>query len=268
MDYFSDLTFALCGEEVNTTIVTRNYPSYYGLQYVHAGSFSLRINGSREYRLTGPVAFLTNPAYYYEYGNLPGSQRHHIWCCFYGERMKRMLAGELFADSLKTPYFNIQDPENFLRQFRQLCEHAVSPVGVERAVMCLENLLFQLHDASGQSEEKVPYKGYFDTLLEEIGNDPLREWDFQKEAQKLSLCLNYYNRLFRSYCRTSPHHAVLCAKLRFAAKNLIETRSKIYEIAELCGFANEFYFSRLFKRYYAISPQAYRDEFSTMKEEV
>lgn len=262
MDYFSDLTFALWGEALQTDIETRNYPSYYGLQYVHSGSFFLRINGSREYRLNGPVAFLTQPDYFYEYGNLPGERRHHIWCCFYGERMKRMIAGELFSDSLKTPYFSIQEPEKFLRQFRQFCEYAASPLGRERAVMCLENLLFQLHSASAQNDERIPYKGYFENLLEEISNNPLKEWDFQKEAQTLSVCLNYYNRLFRQYCRTSPHQAVLSAKLRFAARQLLETRCKIYEIAETCGFSNEFYFSRIFKRYYAISPQAYRDEFA------
>lgn len=262
MEYFSDLTFALWGESLKTTVETHNYPSYYGLQYIHAGSCILRINGGREYHLSGPVAFLTNPAYYYEYSSLPESPRHHIWCCFYGERVERMIGGGLFADSLKNPFFSVQEPESFLRQFRELCDHAASPLRAERAVMSLENLLFQLQAGSIKNDDKISYNGYFEAILEEIGKEPLKEWNFQKEAQKLSICLNYYNRLFRAHCRTSPHQAVLTSRLRFAARQLVETRCKIYEIAEMCGFSNEFYFSRLFKQYYAISPQMYRDEFS------
>ena len=44
------------------------------------------------------------------------------------------------------------------------------------------------------------------------------------------------------------------------ARLLLETTEQVNSVAKLSGIENEFYFSRLFKKKYAVSPLQYRQE--------
>lgn len=50
------------------------------------------------------------------------------------------------------------------------------------------------------------------------------------------------------------------------AKNLLTNRTlSIYRIADMCGFSDEKYFMKLFKRYEGITPTQYRKAFHQKK---
>ncbi len=265
MEYFSGLFFAMAEADTASIRVKRNYPFYYGLQYVYAGKFFLRIDQEREFHLEGPVVFLTSPRHYFEYWNDGGEPRHHLWCCFQGPRAERMVEGGLFPAESAAPVFTPSDPEGYLLRVRELIALASStrPGDGDRAVMRLEELLFRLQEpvAAAPNNAPSPRGEHFEELLAAIERQPEKEWDFEKEAHRLFISLNHFNRLFRAFCRTSPHRAVLDARMRRAAGLLLETRDSIREIAFAVGFDNEFYFSRLFKQRYRLAPLAYRREF-------
>ena len=58
-----------------------------------------------------------------------------------------------------------------------------------------------------------------------------------------------------------PQQYLLQMRLSKAAELLKSTSSPIKEIAALSGWENVFYFSRLFRQKYYISPLQYRKEF-------
>ena len=75
------------------------------------------------------------------------------------------------------------------------------------------------------------------------------------------------------YCRLNPHYLsslfrqqvgekfsdyVLKIKMQTAAKLLVETNAKIYEISLRVGYSNANSFSRTFRNYYNISPKSFR----------
>ncbi|MFA5264614.1 MAG: AraC family transcriptional regulator [Opitutaceae bacterium] len=67
-------------------------------------------------------------------------------------------------------------------------------------------------------------------------------------------------KLFRNRRGTSPTQYLYQRRLSVAADQLTHTGLAIKAIAENCGFANEFHFSRKFKETYGKSPRAWRSQ--------
>lgn len=72
-------------------------------------------------------------------------------------------------------------------------------------------------------------------------------------------CSDYLCRVFRREMDVTPHKYLTDLRLKSAASMLHSDYSSISiaEIAQLCGFRNPLYFSRLFKQKYGVSPREY-----------
>lgn len=81
----------------------------------------------------------------------------------------------------------------------------------------------------------------------------------QEIADMFGLNYSYMCSLFRKYTHVSPNEYLIMKKME-QAKLLLETRNdlNIKDIAELVGYTDQYYFSRLFKTYEKISPKEYR----------
>jgi len=66
--------------------------------------------------------------------------------------------------------------------------------------------------------------------------------------------------LFRMFCDYAPQEFVIHARLSLAAELLAHSKDSVRMIAAKVGIDNEFYFSRLFKKKYHLSPREYRRE--------
>jgi len=64
-------------------------------------------------------------------------------------------------------------------------------------------------------------------------------------------------RQFRIMCGTSPYHYLLMRRLDFAREQLAQRRPLV-EVALEAGFADQAYFSRMFKTTFGITPARYR----------
>ncbi|MCM8529701.1 MAG: AraC family transcriptional regulator [Lentisphaeraceae bacterium] len=82
----------------------------------------------------------------------------------------------------------------------------------------------------------------------------------ERLAEKASLSVNGFARLFKQTTGLTPHQFLLKKRLTQAANLLSETNKSIDEISDLTGFCDRSYFSRLFKREYNIGPGLYRRE--------
>ncbi len=68
----------------------------------------------------------------------------------------------------------------------------------------------------------------------------------------------HFLRRFRAYTGLSPVEYVSALRLSKAKKLLADTNLKVKEIATLCGFENEYYFSNFFKKHSGMSPTLFR----------
>jgi AraC-like DNA-binding protein len=86
-------------------------------------------------------------------------------------------------------------------------------------------------------------------------------WDFEKEARKLAVSYPHFRRLFEQFFQVPPGKFLLSARLEKAAALLTGSDLQIREVAQECGFEDEFYFSRIFKKYRRLPPKKYRSNF-------
>lgn len=68
---------------------------------------------------------------------------------------------------------------------------------------------------------------------------------------------------FRHFYGTSPKHYITVRRLQCAKLLLSVSELSAKRIAEKCGFSDEFYFYKLFRRRFGMTPTAYRE---SMKE--
>ena len=262
MKYYEGIDFAMADVQYGSRNRKRNYPFYCGLQLVDSGEIALSVDHGREIRRKGPVAFLTSPEHYYEYSSPGIEPRDHYWVCFHGPKIRQYREEELFRMDPEEPFFRLRRPEEFREKMKELIALVQGGREHDRAVCLLECLLFTLQADTELS--RIPMDYYADRfagLAARIAAAPEKEWKFEEEARKMSISLNHFNRLFRKYLGNSPHHCVIQARMRKGADLLLNSGDSVAEIAMKTGIDNEFYFSRLFKKCFALSPSGYRKEF-------
>ena len=151
-----------------------------------------------------------------------------------------------------------------MRRMRSIRALLMLPYSIEnhaRAVIGLEQLLLEMQS----SQECLPPRSderfaAFAALTEKIATSPELKWDFEKEARKLSVSYAHFRRLFEQFFQVPPGAFLLSARLEKASALLSGSNLRIREIAAECGFDDEFYFSRIFKKYRRLSPKLYREQ--------
>ncbi|QHI69777.1 AraC family transcriptional regulator [Tichowtungia aerotolerans] len=77
-------------------------------------------------------------------------------------------------------------------------------------------------------------------------------------AGQLFVSKDYLRHLFTQYTGLSPVKAIINARIEHAKSLLRNSELSIANIAEMCGFENQYYFSRLFKKVAGCTPSVFR----------
>lgn len=79
-------------------------------------------------------------------------------------------------------------------------------------------------------------------------------------SERFSLSPNYLCHLFKKEVGDNFSEYISRQRIQYACKLLIETNQHINQISEQVGFKDYFYFSKLFKRFNAMTPTQYRKQ--------
>lgn len=66
---------------------------------------------------------------------------------------------------------------------------------------------------------------------------------------------------FKHELSSTPSQYLILLRLRYAKQLLLDQSYSIAEIAEMCGYANPYYFTNAFRRYAGMSPTAFRKQY-------
>lgn len=259
MNYFSDIRFIKYGEmkfygERNT----RRFDGYYGIQYNHSGELILQIDDKTPQRLTEPCFFVSGPGAVFKYGAPSRQTRHHFFLCFLGERVQRWLTGGLLPPV--GTVLPVKRPEEFLTALRNI-KSLITQIGYrgyDRAVLETEMLLLNQQLSNAPRHGALLYRQQLQQLADAIRETPEKDWDFEQEAAKMGCSYSHFRLTFRELFGCPPNRYQLECRLNRAAELLLSSNRQIRDIAQMCGFSNEFYFSRIFTKHRLVPPSEFR----------
>ncbi|MDG0791007.1 response regulator [Cohnella ginsengisoli] len=91
-----------------------------------------------------------------------------------------------------------------------------------------------------------------------IAEQPVAHVKQSEVSQWVNLSKNYFSTSFRDIMRLTFSHFLQTVSVRAARELLVTTNYPVYWIAERCGFADQRYFSKLFKEQTGLLPSEYR----------
>lgn len=85
-----------------------------------------------------------------------------------------------------------------------------------------------------------------------------QEISVKKAAEQCGFSESHFMKLFREFTGMSFNAYLVNYRLELAARQLSESNLKIIDIMENCGFRNQSYFTRAFRKRYGVTPSVYR----------
>lgn len=232
----------------------------YQLLYIASGKAHFFFEGKEEVVSAGHMV-LYYPREVQKYIYYGAEQTEVYWVHFTGKEVKQIL--KTHGISMKGHVFYTGTSPEYQKIFRtmiqeiQLCKPHYEDL--------LETLLRQIFIMISREYaiEKIE-NGYAQKEIEkatlyfnEHYNENISIEDYAA-SKNMSIC--WFIRNFKEYNKITPMQYILTVRIA-NAKSLLETTSyNITEIAEIVGYDNPLYFSRLFKRQTGMSPSGYRKQ--------
>ena len=235
--------------ETNNTLGRHDYY----LMYVIDGELSV-FNGDKCRVLKAGSAVLFPPNHPYRYKG--DASTHYLYAHFTGSFAERFLADcgfeplPIFIESKIN-----DDIKGLFNQMIDIFLHNENLASLKCAcllqeiLICLAGLLI---DKSLDTPLKASIKHIHSFYTSKI------EIPYLAKLENLSN--SRYIAVFKRVMGKSPNEYIIDLRLQFA-KNLIEnTNMSIRQISERVGYCDPYFFSRLFKKHFGVSPQGYRKE--------
>ncbi len=120
----------------------------------------------------------------------------------------------------------------------------------------LSLLIFLAETYSESTQEKLPHSVM--RIRKYIFEHPRENITLSSISEMTGLSKQYIMRLFKTHTGETVTHCINSSKLAYAQKLLRESDLNIEEIAYELGFCGSYYFCRLHKKYFGITPSEYR----------
>ena len=124
---------------------------------------------------------------------------------------------------------------------------------IEKNYLITQNEIFDKLKLSRTSTDE-----FVSQMKEYISLHYSDEIDLSLIASKLGFTPSYLTKIFKKHEGISPVHFIRNCRMAAAKKYLSDPLYTIRDVAELTGFHDQFYFSRLFKQQYGITPSQFR----------
>jgi AraC-like DNA-binding protein len=101
-----------------------------------------------------------------------------------------------------------------------------------------------------------------ESVIRQIKKAPELNWNLQSIAAGCGVSYTHFRRLFKIVSGMPPGDFIITERMNKAARILRQNNPpEIKETAEICGYDDIYYFSKLFKKCHGIPPGRYRDNF-------
>lgn len=217
----------------------------YQLLYVASGEI-----GMEERNLEPGESYIFAPGEAQQYTYFPRKGCLYYWIHFTGNRVM-----DIFEESgLKTGYCAGNGKQNESEILLRLMANALSRRGESTPYVC-SLCLSVLQQIAEPVSPRAPFRRAI-KCLEDTGEN-CRISDL---AQMYHMTTAHFIRSFKATYGTTPANYHIRCQVKQGKQLLTGTDLSVGSIAELCGFSDPLYFSRVFKQHTGITPTQYREE--------
>lgn len=229
------------------------------IHYILRGAGFLEC-GQKTWRVEAGQSFLLYPYTVTRYYPDPEDPWEYTWVDFDGSEASLLLTAAGF--SLSSPVFSALPSSRLQPLFERLCGLDIHYHGFMEANGLLLAILGVYADAFASSQEKAARPKQEDNRLSTallLIQSSFHKPDFNVESLCSSMHINRVTlyRLFTDALGTPPNSYISRYRLEQAGK-LLEMGFSVKETALSCGYADPFYFSRVFKAHAGMPPAVYR----------
>lgn len=241
-----------------------NGAANYQLLYIADGKARFLIN-EKMHILEKGNCVLYHPAdpqfYYYYLEDHPDIYWVHFSCNENNEFLHKMGWGKenIYNVGVRNSYAQLFDSMIQELQIKQ-------PYAEEELQLMMQQLLLKM--GRNQIRQKTIFENYNKEVEDAIREFHLApEQDFTIKQFTKDRGLNYYRFIdtFTHYVGVSPRQYIINIRMTIAKDLMINSLFSVAEVAQLTGYENPLYFSRLFKKTWGMSPTDYREQNRNVK---
>lgn len=222
------------------------------IEYIEKGAGVVEVDGQTFYPEEGDAYFLPAAANHHYF-----SDRENPW-----QKVFINLSGSLL-DSLIEGY-GLKGIYHFKgldlnRELRGIITAAESKEDCTEEIACLLNRIFfkmRVH-AKGESHAS----DVAETMKEYLRNHAAEKFRLDSLCRYVSRSESQTIKIFKEAYGITPYAYFLDKKIRLARDMLLNTNLSVKQIADHLNFADEYYFSNLFKQKIGVSPTQFRKDF-------
>jgi AraC-like DNA-binding protein len=248
--YFGDVTYppgGTCGPRRQND---------YQLVILERGELNLRLD-QRRIHLSAGEAILLRPGHREHFIFSRTNETRHSWCT---------IRPGAVPEKLRRAFPLTSRPVRFGERMTTLFEWAQThgaPAGEKLRAEFFTSLALALFcDFALLARERTPVKQIASPALIRLGTFIRREFaqplSLTELARQARVSPQYLMKLCRARKLPRPMQQLYARRLEAAADWLAHTGAPVGEVAERCGFASAFHFSRRFRDAYGRSPRAWR----------
>ncbi|MBR5439884.1 MAG: helix-turn-helix transcriptional regulator [Clostridia bacterium] len=154
---------------------------------------------------------------------------------------------------------NYDEPENFSIEntavLKSLFLKAVETYSQYGSVNKVKAIVYEILDRIEEEQKRTYQNSAFQKCLNYLENNYQNAMlDVQEIANVGYMSKSTLQRAFNNYLGVSPKAYLIKVRLNKAFELLMQCAKSVKEIAFLCGFSDEKFFSRIFKQKYGYSP--------------
>jgi AraC-like DNA-binding protein len=233
--------------------VARSTFPFLCVEFVAEGSGWVKLNG-KEHPLRPGIAFAYAPGVAHEIRNDPAHPMLKYYVDFTGRDAARLLDRTLLGTWAPA---QIASPAEILEIFEGMQRDAFAEgsAGPELCAVHLQLLLLKIAQRgvpprTAEPRAMASYQRARRYMEERFATLKTAE----DVARGCHMTPVHLSRVFRRFGRTSPYQFLTRLKMNHAAELLVDSGLLVKEAAERTGYANQFQFSRAFKRIYGLAP--------------
>ena len=250
----------ICGGCEHTTpdfeIDRKDFP-YYCVEFVAKGAGSVTLNDNG-YELKAGSVFFYGPGFRQRITSVPEQPMIKYFVNFTGSSVRQILKKHILP--LGTA-IHINRPDEIARILDDLLIHGLSdsPYKLRICSIILEYLLYRIAEmAASETDSPSRAFGTYQNCRQYIKDNFLTLNSLKGVADACMIDQAYLCRLFKRFDTQSPYQYLLNLKMAYAADRFQEAGVLVKEIAHKLGFEDQFHFTRVFKKFFGISPRSFK----------